>query len=163
MKTPKSFPLSLIFSIAFVCVMSCDEQDEKLNVKSDFEPSANVRQANKRAGAANFNGSEGDVLDIATARNWTSNFRNTNESPNEILAHYFGAEIIQKILGQSGCVGIRIYYALDEAGEKKLLLVGVDANGENLLPLEGGRTSDEGDVVADYSWPCPDYCPGNGL
>lgn len=163
MKNPKSFPLSLITSMALVCVMSCDEQDEKLKVKSDFASNENVALVNKRVSGVRFDGSEGDALDITTARNWASNFRNTNENPDEILAHYFGTEIIQKILDQSGCVGIRIYYALDDAGEKKLLLVGVDANGENLLPLEGGRTSDEGDVVADYSWPCPDYCPGNGL
>jgi hypothetical protein len=163
MKKTKSFPWSLMVSIALVCVMSCDEQDEKLKVENDFDSKGKVARANKRAGAVNFDGSEGDPIDVATARNWTSNFRNTTEGPDEIVAHYFGTDIIQKILDEPGCVGIRIYYALDDAGEKKLLLVGVDANGENLLPLEGGRTNDEGDVVADYSWPCPDYCPGNGL
>ena len=77
--------------------------------------------------------------------------------------HFFGSEIIQQILSESECVGIRIYYAIDENGEKKLILVGVDSNGENLLPAAGGKISDGGNQLADYSWPCPDYCPGNGL
>lgn len=153
----------LIVTIVFACVMSCDEQDERLETKAEFKSSENVNSANSRVGSIEFKGMEGDPLDIATAKKWTSNFRSKANASDEILAHYFGFEIIQKILGQEGCVGIRIYYALDDNGEKKLLLVGVDSKGENLLPLEGGRTSDDGDVVADYSYPCPDYCPGNGL
>lgn len=163
MKKIRSTTLLMIVTIAFACVMSCDEQDQKLETRNAFNlKSKSSDAANSRVGAVEFNGTEGDPLDLATAKKWTSNFRKGHENPDEILAHYFGTEIIQGILNQSGCVGIRIYYAIDDTGEKKLLLVGVDSNGQNLLPVEGGKTNEEV-VVADYSYPCPTYCPQNDL
>lgn len=155
-----------IFALLFMGILSCDEQNEipiKQNETGSISTSPKVGAAKGRVGAPDFNGSEGDPLDIATAQKWAANFRSTSQKPDEILSHYFGFEIIQSILSQSSCVGIRIYYAIDEAGEKKLILVGVDATGENLLPVTGGRTSEAGNIIADYSYPCPTYCPGNGL
>lgn len=157
MKKAKSlFPL-MVFALTFACVMSCDEQSEKLETK--YEPvSKTISSARFSSGV---DGTVGDPISLATAKQWTANYRET--ASNEILGHYFGFEIIQQILSQEGCVGIRIYYAINDAGVKQLLLVGVDAGGENLLPLEGAKLSDDGPIIADASFPCPDVCPGNGL
>ena len=35
---------------------------------------------------------------------------------------------------QNGCVGVRAYYGLDEAGQPQLVLVGYDANDNDILP-----------------------------
>jgi hypothetical protein len=53
-----------------------------------------------------------------------------------------------------------MYYALDDSGNRQILLVGVDAKGNDLLPSAGGRIADGGNTVADMSWPCPTYCSG---
>lgn len=154
-KTRSIFPL-MAFALTFACVVSCDEQDEKLEAKnntSEAKSSARI--------TSGVDGTIGDPIDLATAQHWAANYRESN--PDETLGHYFGFEIIQQILSQTDCVGIRIYYAIDDAGEKKLILVGVDSSGENLLPAPGGKVGDGGNTLADYSWPCPDYCPGNGL
>jgi hypothetical protein len=90
------------------------------------------------------------------AKAWTANYRETY--PVEIEAHFFGREIINQILSEEGCVGIRIYYALDENGNRQLLLVGVNANGDNLLP---SVTNNE-NIIADMSYPCPTFCPPTG-
>lgn len=169
---PKKMKRSLInlitFFLVFALVLSCNEQDETLNSKGTTSSgtvsgSQNRNSNSARTAEAMFNGLEGDALNLTTAKKWTANYRGTLESPDEILAHYFGFEIIQQILKQPSCVGIRIYYAIDDTGEKKLILIGVDSNGENLLPVAGGRLSEEGNVVADFSFPCPTYCPQNGL
>ena len=157
-KTKSLFPL-MVFALTLSCVVSCDDQDEKLEAKNESLSKAIPSGRFE----SDFNGSEGDPIDLTTAKQWTANYRSKLESPNEVSAHYFGSEIIQQILSESNCVGIRIYYAIDENGEKKLILVGVDSEGENLLPSSGGKISDGGNTLADYSWPCPDYCPGNGL
>jgi len=161
-KTRALFPL-MAFALTFACVMSCDEQDEKQNEKLEVKNESVSKDIPVGRLEANFNGSEGDPLDLHTAKQWTANYRNTLSSSDEISAHYFGAEIIQQILSESNCVGIRIYYAIDDNGEKKLILVGVDSEGENLLSTAGGKIGDGENTIADYSWPCPDYCPGNGL
>jgi len=159
MKKTKSLIALMAFALTFACVMSCNEQDEKLMKEAELTSEAIPAG---RVTNPDFNGSEGNSLDLATAKKWTANYRGTLKNPDEISAHYFGFEIIQQILNESSCVGIRIYYAMDDRGEKKLILVGVNSKGENLLPVAGGKLAD-GDITADASLPCPDYCPGNGL
>lgn len=116
---------------------------------------------------ATFNGSESGPIPLPTAKQWTANYRKTI-SEGDTLAHYFGGQIIQRLLDQDKAVGIRAYYAIDDKGKKQLLLVGVDENGENLLPLEGAAAksaaADADDpIIVDYSKPCPSYCPSNPL
>jgi len=95
-----------------------------------------------------FDGTEGGVIDLATASAWTANHRNTGAA---IYAHFYGRNILHQILDQPGCMGIRIYYAQDGSGASQMILVGVGA--------------DEGDlcngVVAEMGRPCPNYCGVN--
>ncbi|HET9052989.1 MAG TPA: hypothetical protein VFM90_02370, partial [Cyclobacteriaceae bacterium] len=76
-------------------------------------------------------------------------------------------DIVRRVVNEHGSVGMRVYYAIDDQGKKQLLLVGVDADGNNLLPQEGtaatNRTEDDGPIIVDLSQPCPINCPTNGL
>jgi hypothetical protein len=166
MKKNKIFNSVVVCVLLFMGTLSCDDEQNEMPIKqneiSSVSNSLSKGSAKGRVSAPDFNGSEGDPIDLATAQEWAANYRSVSSNPDEILSHYFGFEIIQDILKQSSCVGIRIYYAIDETGEKKLILVGVDAAGENLLPVAGGGTT-EGNIMADYSYPCPTYCPGNSL
>jgi hypothetical protein len=101
------------------------------------------------------NHTTGKPISLELARNWTKNYSEKN--PDSTKAHFFGRNIIERILAEDGCAGIRMYYATDEKGESQLLLVGVDTEGNNLLPIDS-KSIDEGNIVADYSWPCPSYC-----
>lgn len=112
---------------------------------------------------ATFDGTESGPIPLPTAKQWTANYRATI-APGDTLAHYFGGDIIRRVLKEPGCVGIRIYYAIDDKGQKKLLIVGADKNGDNLLPAEGTEARGEDDpIIVDMSSPCPDNCPDNGL
>jgi hypothetical protein len=94
-----------------------------------------------------FTGSnEGEEISLETASEWTANYRTAN--PGSIKAYFYGRTILLDILGQNDCVGIRIYYAMDGEGVKQLILVGVDADGND-------QTSG---IVADRGYPCPSYC-----
>jgi len=106
-----------------------------------------------------FNGSEGKPISLEMAREWIKNYQKKN--PNSTKVHFFGRDIIERILGEDGCVGIRIYYASDEKGDGQLLLVGANSDGNNLLPKSEELTDNE-NIIADYSWPCPSYCPPEG-
>lgn len=94
-----------------------------------------------------FNGTEGAPIALETAAQWTANYRSTI-TPTDTRAHFFGRDIIEKILQQNGNMGIRIYYALSNTGEKQLILVGADAN-------ENDQTDG---TIADFSDPCPNRC-----
>ena len=94
----------------------------------------------------NFAGSEGSPISLALAATWTKNYRDNN--PGQTIAHFFGTDIIQQILSQGTCMGIRIYYAADDSGAKQLILVGADAHQNDMT--DG--------ILADYSMPCPAIC-----
>lgn len=96
-----------------------------------------------------FTGQEDHQIPLATAAEWTKNYRTAN--PSQTKGHFFGKEYIQSILAQENCVGIRIYYALDENGAKQLILVGVDANENDLY--QG--------IIAERSFKCPPFCGVN--
>ncbi len=91
-------------------------------------------------------GNEGEAISLALGSAMTAAYRLAN--PGAIKAYFYGSTILNDILAQADCVGIRIYYALDEDGVKQLVLVGVDENGDD-------QTSG---IVADRGDPCPTLC-----
>lgn len=91
-----------------------------------------------------FNGTEGGAITLSSAAQMTAEYRAAN--PNSTIAHFFGKEILNQLLEQENCVGIRMYYGMKD-GQKELILVGVDSEENDLLEL-----------VADLSMPCPKTC-----
>lgn len=94
-----------------------------------------------------FNGSEGAFISLEEGAAMTANYRNTIQS-GEVIGLYYGKEIIEKILEQPGCVGMRFYFAINQKSEKTLVLVGTDANQNDIV--DG--------LIADWGSPCPSFC-----
>ncbi|GAB5419153.1 MAG: hypothetical protein Crog4KO_06610 [Crocinitomicaceae bacterium] len=92
-----------------------------------------------------FNGTEGGQITLAEGADLTSKYR--DENPGSTKGHFFGKDILKRILTQEGCMGIRMYYGIDEDGKKELVIVGADGNEDDML-----------DIVADLSMPCPSRC-----
>jgi len=93
-----------------------------------------------------FTGNENHDIPLSEAAEWTKNYRDAN--PNETRAHFFGKEAILNILNQTTCVGIRIYYALDENDQKQLVVVGANAGKNDLY----------NGILAERSLRCPQDC-----
>lgn len=98
-----------------------------------------------------FDGKEGEQITLAEGAAMTANYRNSDAAFGA-TAHFMGKDIINNILGQAACVGIRVYYGLDDQGNKQLVFVGVTAN-------QNDMTSG---IVADRNKPCPPFCDGSG-
>lgn len=102
-------------------------------------------------------GDEGAPIELDEAIVLTTNYRHRN--PKTTISQFFGQKILNRILQQEGCLGIRIYYAnshqlsgwqrffvsvgnffikvvANAEGEKKFVIVGVDEDGEDQLPNE---------------------------
>ncbi len=98
-----------------------------------------------------FNGKEGEQITLQEAAQLTANYRTAH--PNEIRGHFMGKSILKTLLDQEGCMGIRTYHGINTDGSKEIVLVGVDANGNDML-----------DLIADRAAPCPNHCSRqNGL
>ena len=73
--------------------------------------------------------------------------------PGQTYTYIVGRNIIDEILAQPGCVGLRFYDALNEEGNKTMVYVGVDASGKDILEKvvvqEDGKLSTVKAIVAD--------------
>ncbi|HEY2804345.1 MAG TPA: hypothetical protein VGI92_00645 [Gemmatimonadales bacterium] len=59
---------------------------------------------------------------------------------------------LDRILAQPGCVGVRMYFALNPDMTPTLVMVGVDEAGND---IDG--------MLAEQFMPCPPFCPMNSL
>ncbi len=82
----------------------------------------------------------GSIISLADGSKMTADFR--KKFPNETKAVYYSADVYNDLLAQEGCVGIRIYNALDSDRKMTNVLVGVDQDGNDLYQ---GRIYDSGD------------------
>lgn len=108
--------------------------------------------------------------------------------PESIRCNLFSRDLVEKILAQPGCRGLRIYHSVNPVGPdpvtnlpgpvREVLLVGTDANDNDLLEVEPGKGGKgcnplgaflvfpaaagtvKGLIAAD-PMPCPNLC-GNG-
>jgi hypothetical protein len=94
-----------------------------------------------------FTGNENHTITLEEAAKLTRNYRE-QAGPGAVKAGFFGKATIQKIIDQDGCVGLRIYYGLEDDGTPAFVLVGVTADGEDLT----------GGILAERQRPCPPYC-----
>ena len=105
-------------------------------------------------------GNEGTPIDLELAASWTKNHRHRH--PNEVVSQFFGQKILNTILQQDGCLGVRIYYANKQQlngwqrffvavgnfiikniakaeGEKRFVITGITSSGEDQLPGEAKK------------------------
>jgi len=147
-------------------------------------------------------GDEGAAIDLELAAQWTKNHRHRH--PNGVVSQFFGQKILNTILQQDDCLGIRIYYAnkqhltgwqqfwisvgnffiriANAEGEKRFVITGVQADGQDQLPGEvkkevaavsteiktfklSAAAAKSDSIVGNQSHPCPGSsgCPQNVL
>ena len=92
-----------------------------------------------------FTGNEDHSISSSDSEKLRDNY--TDAHPNDIVSYFFGRDLIEDILAQTGCKGVRIYYAEEDDGTPKLVLVGAKADMTD-LPIEG-----------EWGIPCPPNCP----
>lgn len=96
----------------------------------------------------NYTGNENHSIGLDDAAAMTERYRDNRSTDQTIIAEYFGKDAITEIFAQQDCVGMRIYYALDEQMIQKLVIVGVDGNGDDLY---NGK-------LAEFGLTCPANC-----
>jgi hypothetical protein len=95
----------------------------------------------------------GKEISHEMAREFTQAFKAAH--PNENPGYHLGRNIIEKILAQPGCAGIRFYYGFNAEGQKTLVYMGMDASGHPMVNLtkvdkNGVVMSTEEGFIADY-------------
>lgn len=80
---------------------------------------------------------------------WIKNWRN-NLPKEPAKAHLIQKQALLDVMEPADVVAVRAYLAVDNDGVQKLVIVGVDANDQDLI--------DDSHILVDHSKPCPPNC-----
>jgi hypothetical protein len=94
-----------------------------------------------------FTGNENHRIELQEAAKLTGNYRQASE-PGALLGSYFGKSALLKVLNQTDCIGIRIYYALNDDGKQQFVISGVNSAEDDLFQGE----------LLEYGTGCPPNC-----
>jgi len=96
----------------------------------------------------------GEAIDHTLAKQFINSYKETH--PESFTAVVIGRNILEQILAQPGCVGVRFIDAINEEGQKTLVYIGVDAAGKDILKNvvveRNGMISTIPAIVADRAW-----------
>jgi hypothetical protein len=97
-----------------------------------------------------LSGREEHHISLKAAAALTAAHRNGPEgkAAGAVIGGCFGRGIVDEILAQPGCVGIRYYYGRNAAGAPVLVLVGVTADNQDMV----------NGTIAEEGYPCPPFC-----
>lgn len=91
-----------------------------------------------------------NTITLQQAQEWATTWR-SNPS-NTVKAHLIPNLDITQLLNETNVVDVRAYIGVDENGINKLMLVGVDINGNDLIDDTNKQ------YIYDFTKPCPSTC-----
>lgn len=96
-----------------------------------------------------IDGREPHRISLEQARRLTARAREARaNAPGRVRAHSVSRGVIDEILSQPGCLGLRIYQAVNDSGVETLVIVGITADESDMA--DG--------VIAEETRPCPPFC-----
>lgn len=91
-----------------------------------------------------------NTITLEQAQKWASNWRNR---PNQEVVAFLIPEVdLTQAIAEENTVNIRTYLGIDENNITKLMIVGVDKNGKDLIDDKNGQ------YIYDFSQPCQPNC-----
>lgn len=113
-------------------------------------------------------------ITLERAKEMTRLFRENKD--NILKPEFLGQDILpisetlnrtamDQLLAQPSCVGVRIYYSMDETLKIHAILVGVNDQGQDILPADSSSisTEEEEGVILEEMQRCPPNCPSSEL
>jgi hypothetical protein len=98
-------------------------------------------------------------ISLQTAIDMTKRYR-ANRHANYPVCETFEIAAVTKLIATEGCASLRVYYGMKENTNVDVLLVAVNAAGEDILPPSTlVAVSTEDAIILEDGYRCPDVCP----
>lgn len=85
-------------------------------------------------------------MDPQDAAQMTADYRSMHQGQTKAV--FFGKDLLQEMLEQEDCMGIRVYFAMDQNGDLTQVLVGAMAD----------ETDMTNGCIVSLGFRCPVYC-----
>lgn len=89
------------------------------------------------------------TISLEQAKTWVKFWR-SNPPKDLAKGHLILGATLKELLATENVVNVRAYMGVDETSTQKLLFVGVDSNGKDLI--------DDNHPIYDHTEPCPKNC-----
>ena len=110
-----------------------------------------------------------NIISLKIAKNWANRWRNKESNYNlhhECRAFNIPLIDLQEVIKEEGVTSVRGYIGVEEkivegevVFEEKLMIVGVDANGKDMISsIDGVSLSSDSNDIFDFTTPCPTVC-----
>ncbi|WP_264559271.1 hypothetical protein [Flavobacterium sp. N2270] len=94
-----------------------------------------------------------NTITLQQAQEWAAAWRS---NPNNTVKAFLIPNVdLTQLLAEEGVQDVRAYVGIDGNNEQKLMLVGVDDNGNDLI------NEAKGQFIYDFTQPCPEKCDIN--
>ncbi|UUC47322.1 hypothetical protein [Flavobacterium cerinum] len=96
-----------------------------------------------------------NTITLDTAREWAERWNKKKglyEGHHKLKAFLIPGVDVTQAMSEPGVVNVRAYLGVDENHKEKLMIVGVDADGNDMID------ADKGLYIFDFSEPCPSTC-----
>ncbi|UCS92355.1 hypothetical protein KZP23_16835 [Echinicola marina] len=90
-----------------------------------------------------------------TAKKWMKKWKNMEKDYNKktpVNGFLIPLIDLQEVMAEPGVTNVRTYIGIDDNDMEKLLIVGVDENGNDMIDEAKGQS------IYDFTQPCPPMC-----
>jgi hypothetical protein len=94
-----------------------------------------------------------NTITLAQAQQWAQNWRNNPDTA--VIAFLIPEVDLTQVIAERETVNVRTYLGIDDLGNSKLLIVGVDASGNDLIDDAKGQ------YIYDMTTACQPLCDVN--
>ena len=144
-----------VVCVSAIAIISCEKVSVGGTVKTEpNSPQLSIMEVN--GAAALFTGKEDHSYPVQAAQEMMAAFQSDN--PFETYGWYFGREAIEWLLAQDGAVGIRIYGGFKPTGQFSPVILGVDAQGNDIGIYSDGlyKSLSDSTRILERAFPCCD-------
>jgi hypothetical protein len=96
-----------------------------------------------------------NVISLETAQRWAERWKKVHgeyDKHHLIKAFLIPGIDIKQVMNETGVNDVRAYLGVDDNGTERLMIVGVDQEGNDMIDDENGQ------YIYDFSLPCPNTC-----
>lgn len=106
-------------------------------------------------------GTEQNTISVQQAIDWCQRWKGNGSrflNENSLKAFLIPGIDVTQVLAIEGVKDVRTYFGVDSQNVPHLLVVGVDANGNDLINNEEAVNVQNGWYIYDFTSPCPSLC-----
>lgn len=94
-----------------------------------------------------------NTITLAQAQEWAANWRKNPDT--KVIAFLIPEVDLTQVMAEKNTVNVRTYLGIDDGNKPKLMIVGVDSNGKDLIDEKNGQ------YIYDFSTGCQPNCDVN--